>query len=115
MIKIEILSALNGISFLFTRLEGKVLSRKIEEMINKSPSEKEILLDFREMTFISRSFADEIRKIKKKLENSGVSVKYINVCENVQKMIDVVERSVQKTNVPTMDFSLIPIKNFSSC
>ena len=51
----------------------------------------------------------------KKLENSGVSVKYVNVCENVRKMIDVVERSVQKTNVPTMDFSLIPIKNFSSC
>lgn len=72
------------------KISTREMARKI---FNFLPREKgEYIIDFSEVEFISRSFADELVKIKNNLAFQNKKLKFDNMEEPVKKMIEIVSR-----------------------
>jgi len=54
-----------------------------------------IIIDFSEVHFISRAFADEFLKISEKLQKNGVKIQLSNIKPNLKKLFQTV-RSTRK-------------------
>lgn len=67
-----------------------------------------VALDFAEVTFVSRSFADELCNI---LDNSN-NVRLIHTCQMVQSMIDAVKEGRSQKRIRVEDHS--EIKEFDT-
>ncbi|PKP57515.1 MAG: hypothetical protein CVT88_08790 [Candidatus Altiarchaeales archaeon HGW-Altiarchaeales-1] len=78
-----------------TREEARHIQKMTEEVLQKT-NDNNVLFDFSGVTFISRSFADEFRVVKLKLEGKGITVELANVCDDVRKMSEIVERAAKK-------------------
>ena len=76
--------------------------------------EKNIILDFEKVEFISRSASDQLYKELKKHEKR---IKMINASENVKKMMEIVEKTQygakrQLYKVPILEFENKDLSNF---
>ena len=85
--KVIILSELLDVETISTRKSVEVVDFKLEKIINDSC---EINIDFSNIFQISRSFADEILKLKRNYKLQNISLNFINVNNFVSKMIDLV-------------------------
>lgn len=98
--------------------DAKILStreaaRMITQVIQKNVEQRDFIIDFSGINFISRSFADEIVKERRKLEMQDKHVEFQNVADSVQKMIDLVSHvsevvssspsSVASTQITSLD------------
>ncbi len=61
----------------------------IEDKIfcSSKPEDLNITLDFNNINFISKSFADEVLKLEQKLRNKKLHSESINLNDNVKKML----------------------------
>ena len=76
--------------------------------------ENEIILDFKNVEFISRSASDQLYK---EIQKSSKIIKLINTTENVDKMMKIVTKTQFGANrqlykVPIMDFNKNNLNNF---
>jgi len=101
-------------SFFDTKiLSTREAARIITEIIQKKVEQRDFIIDFSKIDFVSRSFADEIVKEKKKLEIQDKHIEFRNVADSVQKMIDLVSHvsevvssspsSVASTQITSLD------------
>lgn len=101
-------------SFFDTKiLSTREAARTIAKIIQKKVDQQNFIIDFSEIDFVSRSFADEIVKERRKLEMQDKHVKFQNVADSVQKMIDLVSHisevissspsSVASTQITSID------------
>lgn len=67
---------------------NQILSRINIRNLRKEVSESEILFNFESVSFISRSVADELVKLREENKN----IKFCGVGEEVERMIRVVEK-----------------------
>lgn len=71
---------------------------------------KNLVIDFSDIEFISRSPGDEILKQRKKLINADISVTFKDVPAQVAKVLDVIGKKVDNAgqsvaNIPVYSFS----------
>lgn len=93
------------------RISTREMARKFFDLLPKEIDE--YIIDFSEIEFISRSFADEILRIKKNLTLQNKKLEFQNMQESVKKMIEIVSRqsdviaetppSVAVTKIITLD------------
>lgn len=72
---------------------GPTLSTRqaVKVIVDRIPADaKEVVIDFSEISFISRSFAHEFLRLQ---ENSAVPMKTANVCGEVEQIIALVSKS----------------------
>lgn len=75
-----------------TREAASILNSYIEKNTHGDIDPSRVNIDFKGVSFVSRSFADEISRVKENLERSNKKVDFINVTVSVQKMIDLVRK-----------------------
>lgn len=85
----------------------------ITQLIQRKVECNDFLIDFSGIEFISRSFADEMVKEKRKLEMQNKHIELQNAADSVKKMIDLVSHvsevissspsSVASTQITTLD------------
>lgn len=79
-----------------------------------SPHMEEIVLDFSNVEFISRGFADELHKERLRVQKaSNVHVVLENVNEEVQQMLNTVTRTQRGTNRGEVKLPVIRISSVS--
>jgi anti-anti-sigma regulatory factor len=76
-------------------LSMRFLAEDIFEIIGKN--EKEVIIDFDEIEFMSRSFAQEYVYQKEQIPQTNIIE--INMSENVKKMFQVVYDRLEKLNL----------------
>lgn len=74
---------------LSTRQSVIVIDFKLREMLSENNSKK-LVIDFSNISQISRSFADEILNLQKKYSSKGIKISFKNMNELIAKMIDLV-------------------------
>lgn len=67
-----------------------------------------IELDFADVDFISRSFADELINLRKQVKNKNTTIEFINTNNEVDNMLKIVSvqkasKGVKKINLPVRD------------
>jgi len=75
-----------------SRISTREMARKIFNLLPKEVSEYTI--DFSQIEFISRSFADEMMKIKKSLMLQNKKLEFQNMQDSVKKMIEIVSHQI---------------------
>jgi anti-anti-sigma regulatory factor len=69
-------------------------AEEIEKQAKKSAKKSPVVyLDFKEVKFISRSFADELINSMERLKKSDISLKIRNAAPNVKKMLSLVRQT----------------------
>lgn len=82
-----------GAEIISTREAASILKSHIERNMHNNLSIDTINIDFEGVSFISRSFADEISNVvRKNLETNNKKVNFVNMTENVHKMINLVRK-----------------------
>ena len=94
-------------------LSTREAARMIAKIIREKVKQRDFIIDFSEIDFVSRSFADEIVKERRKLEMQDKRVEFQSVADSVQKMIDLVSHmsevvssspsSVASTQITSLD------------
>jgi len=108
------------IIILSQELGTDIRSRKSAQIIEKiiSSVQDSVIIDFKSVMFISRSFADELLNIIN--AHKSQDIRTTNMCKNVQLMFNTVKESRSKKHVkPTSEnkiniFSFENINNLSS-
>ena len=77
----------------------------LQEHINLE-EEKEYIFDFKNITFISRSFADEFLKY---IKSSNIQWKFIHINKNISSIFHAIENASQNSN-----YDVVPITRFSN-
>ncbi|MEM3413351.1 MAG: hypothetical protein QXE27_05335 [Thermoplasmata archaeon] len=72
-----------------TRQAAKIVEEKAIES-----GSSEILIDFKNVDFISRSFACALLKMKKNLEMRKFTIKFLNMNNDVEQMIRIAEEHI---------------------
>ncbi len=94
-------------TFLNTREAAILLYRSI---VNLNASDVEV--DFTDVFSMSRSFADQFHKERQKLRNeSNVSVFLVNANKNIEKMLEVVNRTQVKQDRKFNDIQVLRFSN----
>ncbi len=75
--------------YLVFREEAKDISDKIQ---NKAKKEKTLYLDFREVSFFSRSFIDELLNVINDLRDKKIAVRVINLKPQLEKFLQTVDK-----------------------
>lgn len=78
--------------YLIFREEAKKILKSLAKKSKPGP----IYLDFSEIKFISRSFADELLNFLDRLGARKIRVKILNLKPNLKKMIELVKKSKEK-------------------
>lgn len=82
-------------------------AKEIEKLTKKVAKKYSIVyLDFSEVKFISRSFADELINVQEKLKEKGVSLRMKNTASNVRQMITLVRMTRRKILRQTGSFKI---------
>lgn len=66
---------------------------------------KSINVDFSKVEFLSRTAAHELLMVQNRLSSEGVDVSFINVCNQVNEMLQLVTDSLKKDK--RQDFRLV--------
>jgi anti-anti-sigma regulatory factor len=105
-------------NFLQFRISIDLLTNKIDEIYNIN-NDNEIIVDFKNIDFISRSCADELIKVKKNyLIENKINLKFINVSDEVNNIFHTVEKTqnVKKTkltyDIPVSQYNETELFNF---
>lgn len=80
--------------YLIFRDEVKKIFQPLTKEIKLAPT---ICLDFSEVKFISRSFADELLNFLSNFKRRKIRIKILNLKPNLKKMLELVEKSKEKT------------------
>jgi anti-anti-sigma regulatory factor len=72
---------------------GQVNGRSSINSVFSKDKEQNVILDFQDITFISRSVADELLAHKETYSKENLSISFVNCCDEVKKMIDNVGES----------------------
>lgn len=80
----------------------------VRDKIFALPKHKDFLieLDFTDIDFISRSFADEILKLKEKMENKKMCLKFINKNSEINRMLKIVSSQRMSKKSRKIDISV---------
>jgi len=79
-------------AFISSRQAAKMITQKCFRKISEQDKRK-LVLDFKGIYFVSRSFADEIMDSVEKLENRDIEVRIKNDNPSISQMLEVVRRS----------------------
>ena len=87
-------------SFIASREAARIVTQKLIEQLSHSNA-KEVFLDFKNIIFVSRSFADEILDSIEMLSEKRIRVKIKNANLSIDKMLNLVKakrKKILKTN-----------------
>lgn len=85
--------------FKSSSLIARQAARELFDIVSKT-SQIEIVLDFKNIDFASRSFFDELNSQSGKINLLGKKVEFINLNENLKKLLEmVVSESKSKNSV----------------
>jgi len=100
-----------------TREAASVLDSDINKKLNADPVIDTINIDFTGISFISRSFADEIRKLKEFYEKRKKKVEFTNLLEDVGRMIDLVSRKkpTKRDYIDKTKYEVITLMPHTAC
>lgn len=65
----------------------------IDFVIKRLKKEENYSVDFRDIDFLSRAAAHQLVSLHNKLSNEGIDITYVNVSNEVNAMIETVEKS----------------------
>ena len=102
------------IIILSQELGTDIRSRKSAQIIEKiiSPVQDSVIIDFKSVMFISRSFADELLNIIN--AHKSQDIRTTNMCNNVQLMFNTVKESRSKKHVKPTSENKINIFSFEN-
>lgn len=75
--------------FKSSSLISRQAARELFEIISREQS-SEIILDFKDINFASRSFFDELNSQHNKINLLGKKVEFVNLNENLTKLLEIV-------------------------
>ena len=81
--------------YLIFREEAKKLKKILNQELKKSGS-KSIFLDFDNVNFISRSFADQFLELLISYKAEHINIKLINLKPSIEKIIKLVKKRKEK-------------------
>lgn len=84
-----------------TRQAIKLVKDKISSLANLRNSILEI--SFANVEFISRSFADELLKLRKEVEKKDITFNFINTNNEIDDMLKIVSSHKAKKNIKPVD------------
>lgn len=87
-------------SFIASREVARIVTQKLIEQLSHS-NDREVFLDFKNIIFVSRSFADEIIDSIEMLSEKRIRVKIKNANLSIDKMLRLVKakrKKILKTN-----------------
>ncbi len=87
--------------FISFRNEARNIQAEIKKELKKNSS-PEIALDFSEVIFASRSFADELLNVIEEFSREGKKIYFINIKTDVKKLIFIVKRTKEKIRQETL-------------
>ncbi|OQX18496.1 MAG: hypothetical protein BWK75_06620 [Candidatus Altiarchaeales archaeon A3] len=75
------------------RHEIQYIRNTIEEKMQSAKENVKVInVDFKEITLVTHSFADEIFSVKEGFEKQNKKVEFINMNDDVRKMIEIIHR-----------------------
>ena len=87
------------------RDDAKAIEKQVKKFTEKTSL---VNLDFKEVKFISRSFADELISSAERLSKSGISLKFTNIPPNVKKMLTLVQATRNNILNQAGTFNMMP-------
>ncbi|TAL62933.1 MAG: hypothetical protein EPN85_01345 [Bacteroidetes bacterium] len=77
------------------RSEARNIESRIKKELKKNHSSV-ASLDFSEVVFISRGFADELLNVIEKFDGNGKKILFFNIKPEIKKLISIVKQSKEK-------------------
>lgn len=77
------------------RSEARNIQLRIKKALKKNRSSL-VVLDFSEVMFVSRSFADELLNVIEGFDENGKKISFSNIKPEVKKLISIVKRTKEK-------------------
>lgn len=87
--------------FISFRSEARNIQLRVKKELKKNRSSAAVL-DFSEVLFISRSFADELLNVIEEFEDNGKKIYLLNIKPEIKKLISIVKRSKGKIRNETL-------------
>ncbi len=81
--------------FISFRSEARNIQSRIKKELKKNHS-SDISLDFSQVIFVSRSFADELLNVIEEFGEKGKKISFLNLKPEIKKLISIVKRSKEK-------------------